>query len=48
MKDAYKIEIEELTGGHSGQEIHKSRANSIKIADTVTGVKFQEKWNLFR
>ena len=41
LKDAYKIEIEELTGGHSGQEIHKSRANSIKIAaqllDKVSG-----------
>ena len=41
LKDAYKIEIEELTGGHSGQEIHKSRANSIKIAaqllDKISG-----------
>lgn len=41
LKKAYRIEIEELTGGHSGQEIHKSRANSIKIAaqllDRVSG-----------
>lgn len=41
LKTAYRIEIEELTGGHSGQEIHKSRANSIKIAaqllDRVSG-----------
>ena len=41
LKTAYRIEIEELTGGHSGQEIHKSRANSIKIAaqllDEISG-----------
>lgn len=28
---AYKIKISGLTGGHSGQEIEKSRANAIKL-----------------
>ncbi len=29
---AYRLNIEGLTGGHSGDEIHKGRANAIKLA----------------
>ena len=31
LDKTYKIFVEHLTGGHSGQEIHKSRANALKI-----------------
>ena len=30
LEQAYRIEIDGLRGGHSGDEIHKERANAIK------------------
>ena len=46
QKEAYKIEISGLCGGHSGEEIHKGRLNANKVLgeflSTLKGVEISE------